>query len=542
MTWNNIPLELKRIKAWCFCFSDKIPMYYDGKNCHRSNVNTPNTWMTFEDCVQYAAQLRQSGKDAHIGFILSTADPYVCIDMDVKDASNEKDQAKWTTIDQYNRMTRMVEDFDTYSELSKSGKGFHVWCKGNTPKGRRKDCIELYSNQRFIICTGNSVNNKPIEDRAELVALLYSQMDSETSREYVVLEEIEEEYGDAEIIEIATAAHNGQKYVDLCNGQWQKYNYPSQSEADLALMAMLCFYSKSNEQCRRLFRASALGKREKATRDNRYLNYMITLRRTVQKDMEDVDMSEFQKGLEQIELARQEPALLHVPSAPQTTNIIAPTASTALALSAPDELDDNIPYEGLAWPPGLAGRIAKYMYKTSKRPIREVSIVSTLGILAGVCGKAWHIPDSGLNMYIVILAKSAIGKEDLHGGISKFMAAIASRQPAAWQFVKFSEYASGQALQKECDTSPSFVAVSGEWGRKLKRFSDDRGDGPMASLRTTMTNLYQKSGPRSVVGGISYSSSDKNIASVNGVAFSMVGEATPIQYYNALTESMMEKA
>ena len=54
------------------------------------------------------------------------------------------------------------------------------------------------------------------------------------------------------------AANNGQRFERLWNGQWQG-DYPSQSEADLALCAMLAFWTgRNSERVDQLFRQSGL--------------------------------------------------------------------------------------------------------------------------------------------------------------------------------------------------------------------------------------------------------------------------------------------
>jgi hypothetical protein len=213
--------------------------------------------------------------------------------------------------------------------------------------------------------------------------------------------------------------------------------------------------------------------------------------------------------------------------------------SSALA-AVVRQVSNNDPDQKLEWPPGCIGETARYVYNSAPRPVREVAIVAALGLHAGICGKAWTIEDTGLNLYITLVARSAIGKEAMHSGISSLISAIGARFPQATNFVNFTDFASGPALIKTCASQSSFVQVAGEWGHKLKRLSRDDGRDPaMASLRMVMTNLYSKSGPQSVAGGINYSQQEGNIASIAGIAYSMIGETTPETFYTALSTSMM---
>lgn len=197
------------------------------------------------------------------------------------------------------------------------------------------------------------------------------------------------------------------------------------------------------------------------------------------------------------------------------------------------------PRNGLDWPPGNAGRIAELIYHSSPRPVREVAIVSAIGLLAGVCGSAWCIPKSGLNVYLILLARSGTGKEAMADGISMFIKGATTSRQDAHLFFDFNDFASGQALVKAVIQKSCFTHVSGEFGRKLKRMSNQK-DTALQELRTVMTRLYSKSGPQAIAGGIAYSDKDKSVSTSFSVAFSMIGESTPGTFRQALTEDMME--
>lgn len=258
--WNRIPTDLRDRAQWCYTWpGDPDPRAHKAPRA-AGNVlassTDPSTWTTFETACQRAAEV---GGD--IGYIITADDPFACIDLDVKEN---------TTPEQMQRFQSIVDHFASYSELSRSGKGMHVWVLANIGAGCKREGVEVYSQERFIICTGNVYRDAPIEDRQDMLANMVTQMRGEHATVECIADEPETET-DESLIERAMRAANGEKFNALCKGDWQALGYTSQSDADMALISILAFWSKNNAQVRRIFRMTELGKRDKAKRDD-YLN------------------------------------------------------------------------------------------------------------------------------------------------------------------------------------------------------------------------------------------------------------------------------
>lgn len=188
--------------------------------------------------------------------------------------------------------------------------------------------------------------------------------------------------------------------------------------------------------------------------------------------------------------------------------------------------------EQYSWPPGFAGQLATFIYYSSYLPVREVAIAATLGLLAGVCGRAFTISGKSPSLYIILVARSGIGKDGMHEGIHKLIELAAV--PMAEKFINASHFASGPALHKAILMQPGFLNLQGEFGRTLKRMANPR-DTPMQDLRTVMTNAFGKK----YLDGKSYSDSEKTLPGVAWPALSFLGETTPGTFYEALTPDML---
>lgn len=240
--WARIPLELQGRRQWALAGADKRPVTVDGRP---ASSTEPRTWTDFGTVCQVAA-----ARGLHIGYMLHETDPFTCIDLDVK--SN-------TPPEHIKRFDRVASAFDSYTERSRSGLGLHIWVEGKIGRGRKRDGVEVYSQERFIICTGNTHIDKPIAKRQELLETLVGEMGLEPAIDFQLSDD------DPNFALAARACEDTGELGRLFAGHWDG-RYPSQSEADLALVKLLMPHTDSMGECWSTFRLSKLGQRDKARR------------------------------------------------------------------------------------------------------------------------------------------------------------------------------------------------------------------------------------------------------------------------------------
>ena len=144
MNLNNIPKELKALRQWVGVgWDSKVPMRVD---IHRSASSTdPDTWCSFAD-VKEAIHL---GEITYPGFVF---DDNGIVGIDIDDGFDEEGFISPLAAD-------IIGRCESYTEKSKSGRGFHILLRGDLPfKGKNNlKGVEIYKSARYFIMTGEVV-------------------------------------------------------------------------------------------------------------------------------------------------------------------------------------------------------------------------------------------------------------------------------------------------------------------------------------------------------------------------------------------------
>ena len=230
----------------------KIP--YSPHTSVRASSTDPETWAEYAEAVKAYKEHGYGG----IGFVFTPEDDLCGIDLDGCLDPETGEIERWAQ--------EIIDELDSYSEISPSGTGVHVLIRGKLPPGRnRKGGFEAYDRRRYFTVTGKHLADTPqsIESRQEqlerVVERVFGSSAAESENGHSTISSAAKRNGltDEELVQKASSAANGERFARLWAGD--ESGYGSHSEADLALCGMLAFWSGGDPlRMDRLFRASGL--------------------------------------------------------------------------------------------------------------------------------------------------------------------------------------------------------------------------------------------------------------------------------------------
>ena len=293
--YEKIPLELKQLPHWVGWkymqhpgedHKRKVPI--NAMDGQPAKSNDPTTWCDFDTACRGKERFGLDG----IGFMFS-GDGIFGIDIDhcYDPETQELDPAA----------AEIIETVQSYTELSPSGTGIHILCKGALPEGRkRRGAVEMYSTLRYFTVTGNQFGLEyPFSDCTERVAVMHrkylGEEENAAGAQKAALPMPTGRGTNADmsvdaILRRMFDSKHGQKLQDLYNGSWERYGIGdgSQSSADQAFCNTLAFWCRCDAaRMDAIFRRSGLYRQKWDKRRGAKTYGQITIDRAI-KDCRDI--------------------------------------------------------------------------------------------------------------------------------------------------------------------------------------------------------------------------------------------------------------
>ncbi|MCB2217445.1 MAG: hypothetical protein KQH59_15360 [Desulfobulbaceae bacterium] len=163
-----------------------------------------------------------------------------------------------------NRVLDIINQFCTYTEVSPSGTGVHmVFRTSHKHRGinDRSRKIEIYTTGRYFTFTGQVLPGfDEVRDCTEQHRQLQQSCKTRDDDRAAGVESDDSALtaDDIMLCDRVSASGQGAKFRQLMAGEWQGGEYPSQSEADMALCSILAWWTQDSKQIDRVFRSSGL--------------------------------------------------------------------------------------------------------------------------------------------------------------------------------------------------------------------------------------------------------------------------------------------
>lgn len=246
--WVSWKLETRKGKT------TKLPYSINGQLASSTN---PATWATYDEVKKHSK---------NVGIIFTPAQDLLGIDIDhcLKDNKIEHEQKQI--------IQELIAEAETYTEISPSGEGLHLYLKLKEPLklvSNKKAPFEAYTSGRYFTVTANpygkerAVRTVTSDEALKILAVIgYPwKTANDAGNDRLVNEKVET--SDADVLKLMFKSKNGEAIRTLYDGDISHFKNDA-SRADSSLCAHLAFWTRKNTgQMERIWLASPLGQREK---------------------------------------------------------------------------------------------------------------------------------------------------------------------------------------------------------------------------------------------------------------------------------------
>lgn len=244
MNFNLFPAELKALPQWVVR-RGKVPI--NPRTGDGAKAGQPNTWATFEEAVQACESYDGIGFEFNNNGIVG-----VDLDHVIDPQTGGVDPAA----------LEAVKRLNSYTEISPSGTGLHIYVCGKIPvDGRKGGAREMYQAKRYFTVTGKPFGDvRPLADRSKEIAGLFAEWfpDKSATLTPKSTSSAPVDLNDSALIDRIKRSKNGALFSALWD-DWETSGYTSHSEADIALCNMLAFWTGNDaDRMDKLFRSSSL--------------------------------------------------------------------------------------------------------------------------------------------------------------------------------------------------------------------------------------------------------------------------------------------
>ena len=119
------------------------------------NAHTVFNQTSFSVAWDWFEKLQGTPDEIGLGFALSSSDPFVAIDLD---DCRDAETGELTAFAQ-----DLISAIDSYTEVSPSGEGIHILCRGDLPENLKEPGIEMYDDGQYVTVTFDHLDGTPEE-------------------------------------------------------------------------------------------------------------------------------------------------------------------------------------------------------------------------------------------------------------------------------------------------------------------------------------------------------------------------------------------